>query len=83
MNQNCIMVVDPALRMTFDIKLYGFAKENKPKYARINYSIATETVKIYIYGGLSSDNSVLDSIESFDVTTYQFEELTQRGDFKP
>jgi len=75
MNQNCVMVVDPTLRMTFDIKLYGFAQENKPKHARINYSVAAERGKIYIYGGLSSDNTVLDSMDSFDVTTYQFVEV--------
>lgn len=76
LNPNCVKIADPTLRMTFDVKLYGFSQENKPKYARINYSLAADRGKIYIYGGLSAENKVLDSMEVFDVTTYQFNEVT-------
>ena len=83
-NFNCVKVVDPCLHILVDIKLYAFANENKPNVARINYSIAACKTKVFIYGGLNVDtNTVVDTMESFDIATYQFTAIKQRGDLKP
>lgn len=83
-NPNCVKVVDPCLRLLCEVKLYAFANENKPKHTRINYSIAASKGKVFIYGGLDVDtNAVVSTMECFDVTTYQFQTIKQRGDFKP
>ena len=70
--------------MAFDVQLYGLAAKNEPTCPRINYSIAAEKHKVYIYGGLNVDtNEILDTVEVFDASTYQFKEVKSRGDYKP
>jgi hypothetical protein len=70
-NPNCVKVVDPCLRVLCEIKLFAFANENKPVQARINYSIASGKGKVYLYGGVDVErNTVVDTMECFDVTTY-------------
>lgn len=57
---------------------------SKPKETRINYSICNSPSRVYLYGGISQNNQVLSTMESFDATTYQFAEMTYRGEgFKP
>lgn len=36
-----------------------------------------------MYGGLNSENKVLDTVEDFDATTYKFSSVKIRGEFKP
>ncbi len=57
--------------------------ENRPSTIRINYSMAHFKNKIYLYGGLDQDNKILESIDEFDVTTYKFNHVKIRGEFKP
>ena len=58
--------------------------KSKPKEPRINYSICNSPSKVYLYGGISQNNQVLSTMESFDACTYQFSEVTYRGEgFKP
>ncbi len=57
--------------------------ENRPSSSRVNFSIANYKHKIYIYGGLESDNKILSTIDEFDVTTYKFGHTKIRGDVKP
>ena len=46
--------------------------------ARINYSIAHMSNKVYLYGGLSDQNEVLESMEMFDAMTYKMTEHKYR-----
>lgn len=39
--------------------------------------------KVYLYGGLNAESKVLDTVDEFDVTTYKFNHVKIRGDFKP
>ena len=64
------------MQRIFQIPLIG--KGNAVTSARINYSIATMSNKVYLYGGLDDKNQVLDSMEMFDATTYKMEEVKYR-----
>jgi hypothetical protein len=83
-NKSPIKIVDPSIRMMFDLNIYGLAAENRPSCSRINYSIAAERHKIFLYGGFDVEkNEIVDTVETFDASTYQFREVKHRGDFKP
>ena len=69
-NPRSVRVVDPDLRRIFEIPLLG-SSENGVTTARINYSIAHMSNKVYLYGGLSDQNEVLESMEMFDAMTYK------------
>lgn len=77
-------IVDLTLRRIFDVDLTKSRPENKPSSLRLNYSLAHYKFKAYLYGGLDgSNNNVLSTIDEFDATTYKFNHVKFRGDFKP
>jgi hypothetical protein len=43
-----------------------------PHTIRINYSVAHNKTKLFIYGGINENNQVLNSMETFDTCIYKF-----------
>ncbi len=78
-----IKIVDLNLRRIFSVDLTKSRNENKPSSTRVNYSMASFKNKVYLYGGMDQDSKILDSLDEFDVTTYKFNQVKFRGDFKP
>lgn len=77
-NSRAIKVIDPDLGRLFQIPLLG--EENKVSAARINYSISHMNNRIYLYGGLSDTNEVLEDMEVFDACTYKMSAVKYRLD---
>jgi len=48
-----IKIVDLKLNRIFGIDLTKSRPENKPSSARVNYSVANYTNKVYLYGGMN------------------------------
>lgn len=54
-----------------------------PSVSRINYSLSSWKHKVYLYGGLDSNNKILESMDEFDASLYKFTPVKYRLDFKP
>lgn len=78
-----VKVVDLNLRRIFGVDLTKSRPENKPQSVRVNYSLTNYKNKVYIYAGMNQHNEILQSLDEFDVTTYKFNQVKFRGDFKP
>lgn len=78
-----IKIVDFNLQRIFGVDLTKSRPENKPSSTRVNFSVASYKNKVYFYGGMNLENKILDSLDEFDVTTYKFNLVKFRGDFKP
>ncbi len=60
--------------------LYKVELDWVPKHQRIHHSLAKHpNYKIYMFGGQGSDRKGLNLTEYFDITSYQWEEVKQRG----
>jgi hypothetical protein len=82
-SQAAVKIVDLNLKSVFRVDLWQAKPENRPSTIRVNYSIANYKHKVYLYGGLDSENKILSTIEEFDATTYKFNVLKMRGDYHP
>jgi len=82
-SESCVKIIDLKLRRVFGVDMTRSKAENRPSSVRVNYSMALFKNKLYFYGGIDQDNKILDTIDEFDVTTYKFNHVKIRGDFKP
>ena len=78
-NPSPVKIVDIKLQRMFPIQF----KEFKPSTARINYSISNYKHKVYLYGGLNEKSKIIETMDEFDATTYKFQQVKYRLDFKP
>jgi hypothetical protein len=67
------------MRRIFPIDCTDF----RPSTVRVNYSISNWKQKMYLYGGVDDQNKVISTMDEFDATTYKFQLVKYRGDFKP
>mmetsp|Transcript_21674 Transcript_21674/g.33372 ORF Transcript_21674/g.33372 Transcript_21674/m.33372 type:complete len:141 (+) Transcript_21674:425-847(+) len=54
-----------------------------PLVHRVNYSLCLHKNKVYIYGGISEKNEVLNSMEVYECPIYKFQPVKFRGDHTP
>lgn len=76
-----VKIVDFNLQRLFTVKFDSEAM--KPSVSRLNYSIAGYKHKAYLYGGIDQNSQILTSMDEFDATTYKFNQVKYRGEFKP
>ncbi|CDW83734.1 kelch repeat protein [Stylonychia lemnae] len=74
-----LKIIDLNLKRLFPIQFKKFG----PTTTRINYSISNYKHKVYFYGGLNENSKILETMDEFDATTYKFQQVKYRLDFKP
>lgn len=73
--ENSSLIADVSQRRIFRVDL-----DTKPSVARTNYSLSgTESYKLYLFGGCDSEGDALNTLETFDVTQYQWTKIETRG----
>ena len=73
--EDSVYVADPSVKKLFKIDL-----DSKPSCARKNFSFCcSDQYKFYIFGGINTEEELMNTVEVFDITQYQWQVIETKG----